>query len=386
MFNFKYQNTTKLIFGKDKIKELSQEIPINSRILVLYGGGSIKKNGVYDSVKETLKDYTIFEFGGIEANPGYETLMKAVEIVKKEKIDFLLAVGGGSVLDGTKFVAIAPFSEGDPWDFLTGKASPQKALPIGSIMTLPATGSESNSGAVITRYETKDKLFFISNLVFPRFAILEPEITYSLPQNQTINGIVDAFVHIMEQYLTFNVNSPVQDGFSETLLKTLIDSAPKILKNPKDYDTRANIMFSATLALNGLIGIGVPQDWTTHMIGHEITARHGLDHAITLAIILPAVMKIRRKQKREKLIQYAKNVWNIQENNEEKLIDLVIEKTENFFQSLGIKTYLSDYNIKENDINEILKKLEEHGMTALGENKDITIDISKEILKTALSK
>lgn len=282
MYNFEYKNPVKILFGKGQITKLGNELQKNKKIMLTYGGGSIFNNGVYQQVKAAVKGMDIIEFGGIEPNPRYETLMKAVEIVRAEKIDYLLAVGGGSVLDGTKFIAAAVLFEGnDPWDILakSDQTIVKNALPIGAVLTLPATGSEMNGNAVITRAETQEKLAFSSPAVMPQFSVLDPEVIFSLPEKQVANGIVDAFIHVIEQYLTFPVNSPIQDRFAESILLTLIDEGPKVLANRTDYDAAANFMWSATMALNGLIGIGVPQDWATHMIGHELTAYHGLINA-----------------------------------------------------------------------------------------------------------
>ena len=268
MLNFEYWNPVKMIFGKGQIAKLSAEIPKNRRILMIYGGGSIKKNEVYDQVKTALKDYTVLEFGGIEPNPHYETLMKAVEMVKAEKIDFLLAVGGGSVLDGTKFIAMGACCEGDPWDIWTRKTSMNQAISLASVLTLPATGSEMNCGSVVTKFETREKLGFGHPLLFPQFSILDPETTYSLPPQQTANGIIDAFVHVVEQYITPEVNSPLQDRIAEGILLTLIEEGPKALQDPTNYDVRANIMWCATMALNGVFNVGMPEDWEMHFICH----------------------------------------------------------------------------------------------------------------------
>jgi NADP-dependent alcohol dehydrogenase len=380
MNNFTFYNPVKILFGKGQIANIAAEIPKDAKVLMTYGGGSIKKNGVYEQVKSALAGHNVTEFGGIEPNPHLETLLKAVEIVKKEGIDFLLAVGGGSVLDGTKFIAAAAFFEGDPWDILVKKPALTAALPIGTILTLPATGSEMNGNSVVTKWETRDKLFFASPLVLPRFSVLDPETTFSLPPRQVSNGIVDAFVHVMEQYLTYATNAPLQEGMAESILKTLTEEGPKTFANPTDYDARANVMWCATMALNGLIGAGVPQDWTTHMIGHELTALHGLDHAQTLAIVLPSVMSFRQDSKREKLLQYAERVWNITEGNEEQRIDEAIAKTRNFFEAVGVPTHLSHYQIGSDDFPAIVKNLEDHGMVALGEKQDIGLDGAKKIL------
>ena len=343
MYNFEYQNPVKVIFGKGEIAKVGKNIPEGSKILITYGGGSIFKNGVYDQVKESIKGFEVLEFGGIEPNPHYETLMKAVEIVRKENISFLLSVGGGSVIDGTKFIAAAACYEGtDPWDILSKRAPVKAAVPHGAVLTLPATGSEMNAGAVITRVETKEKLAFGSPKVMPLFSVLDPETIYSLPEKQIANGIVDAFVHVIEQYLTFPVNSPIQDRFAESILKTLIEEGPKVIADKTNYDAAANFMWSATMALNGLIGAGVPQDWATHMIGHELTAFHGIDHARTLAIVLPGVMKIEREQKKAKLLQYGERVWGILDGTDEERINQTIAKTVAFFESLGVQTKLPD--------------------------------------------
>jgi len=384
MFDFTFHNPTKILFGKNAIELIGEEIPADARILMTYGGGSIKRNGVYERVMHALKGKPVTQFGGIEPNPRYETLIPAVELVRREEIDFLLAVGGGSVLDGTKFIAAAVPFEGDPWDILEKRAEVRKALPIGAVLTLPGTGSEMNGYAVITRWEKKAKLAFYSPLVYPRFAALDPQTTFSLPSRQTANGIVDAFVHVMEQYLTYPVNAPLQDRMAEAILLTLIEQAPKVFEKPTDYDTRASIMWCATTALNGIIGVGVPQDWATHAIGHEITALYDIDHARTLAIVLPGVMEVRRREKWEKLLQYAERVWGIREGDEDSRIDEAIERTREFFESGGIPTRLSAYGIGAEAIPAIVQQLRAHGMTALGEHGDITPEVAARILERCL--
>lgn len=385
MYNFQLHMPTKILFGEGQIASITDEIPVTARILILYGGGSIKKNGVYDQVIKALDGFHYTEFGGIEANPTYDTLMKAVELIRAEKLDYLLAVGGGSVIDGTKFVAAAVNYPNDPWEILTkGGGTVTSALPIGTILTLPATGSEMNCGSVISRPSLGAKLAFLSPLCYPTFSVLDPTTTYSLPTRQIANGVVDAFVHTIEQYLTYPVNSPVQDRFAEGIFLTLIEEGPKALANPLDYATRANIMWTATLALNGLIGAGVPQDWATHMIGHELTALHGLDHAQTLAIVLPALMQIKQDTKREKLLQFASRVWGINSGSESEIITQAIEKTRTFFEAMGNKTRLSDYGITEDSIAKITDQLKAHGMVALGEKQDITPEVSASILRLAL--
>lgn len=387
MLNFTLHAPTKVLFGKDQIANLPTVLPSNSRVLVIYGGGSIKRNGVLDSVRKALGDRFYVEFGGIEPNPDFATLMQAVEIARRERIDFLLAVGGGSVADGTKFIAAAINYAGDPWHILTNAARGElqltSAVPMGVVLTLPATGSEMNSGAVVSRRETGDKLYFTSDLVFPKFAVLDPVATFTLPPRQTANGVIDAFVHIAEQYLTYPVNAKVQDRMAEGLLQTLIEEGPKVLAHPEDYDARANIMWAATMALNGYIGAGVPQDWSTHMIGHEITAMHDLDHAQTLAVVLPSMLQARRVHKREKLLQFADRVWGLRSGSDDERMDAAIQATRDFFERMGVPTQLSRYGIDVPRMDEIVSKLSEHGMTALGEHADIGLDISRAVLKNA---
>ena len=386
MQNFQFVNPTKIIFGKGQIIKLSKEIPSGSKVLVLYGGGSVKKSGLLEGIKEALKDYQLGEFGGIEPNPTYETLMQAVELIRTEKYDYLLAVGGGSVIDGTKFVAAAAlFTQDDPWKIIAERSTIEKALPFGTVLTLPATGSEMNNGAVITRKAFQAKLPFMNPAVFPQFSILDPIYTYTLPQKQIANGVVDAFIHVMEQYMTYPVEGKVQDRFSEGLLLTLIEEGPKALEDPENYDVRANLMWTATLALNGLIGSGVPQDWSTHMVGHEITALYGLDHAQTLAIVLPSMLEVMKENKSAKLLQYGERIWNLEKTlSSEEKSTLAIEKTRNFFESMGVKTHLSDYGLGESVIEEIIASLEKHGMVKLGENGTVTPEVVRNVLKRSL--
>jgi len=384
MNNFTFHNPVKILFGRGRIADLPREIPKDSRLLIAYGGGSIKKNGVLDAVYTALAGYAITEFAGIEPNPSYETLMKAVDIVRENKINFILAVGGGSVIDGVKFIAAAAPFEGDPWDLLAGGAKVKSALPFGTVLTLPATGSEMNGGSVVTRKSIQTKLPFMSPLIYPKFSILDPETTFTLPPRQISNGVVDTFAHVMEQYLTYPAEGHLQDRFAEGILQTLIEDGPKALKNPENYDVRANLMWCATLALNGLIGAGVPQDWATHMIGHEITALHGLDHAQTLAIILPSVMTLKKDTKRLKLLQYAERVWGITGEVPELVIDEAIDLTRSFFERVGVKTRLSEYGIGPESIPALVQQLKAHGMVKLGEHGDITPEVSQQILELSL--
>lgn len=392
MLNFEFNCPTRIIFGKDTINKLAELINKDKKILMIYGGGSIKKNGVYEKVKTALLGHKVVEFGGIEPNPTFETCMEAVELAKKENVDFLLAVGGGSVLDGTKFIAAAAKYKGDPWDILAKPfpISPpfenpaiKEALPLGSIITLPATGSEMNCGAVISRKESCEKLSFGSNKVFPQFSIIDPETTYSLPQRQTINGVVDTFVHVCEQYATYDVNTPLQDSWALGILKTLIKEAPKVLKNPNDYDARANIFWCATCGLNYWISLGTVGDWSTHMLGHEITAFYGLDHGQTLAIIMPRVWEKQIESKKGKLALMARELYGCDSMDDKVCARVAIEKTEEFFNSIGQKTKLEDYGVNAQEAAEkVRKRFSERG-SIFGENQKITPDVVYEIIKAS---
>lgn len=385
MLNFSFQNTTRIHFGEGKISAISREIPTDAKVLVTYGGGSIKSNGVYDQVVAALKDHQWFEFSGIEPNPSYNTLIKAVGLIKQHQIDYVLAVGGGSVIDGSKFIVAAALYEGeDPWHIVSKQEKIIQALPLAAVLTLPATGSESNTGAVITR--DGHKLPFGSPLVRPVFAVLDPTVTLSLSDRQISNGVVDAFVHTVEQYLTYSVNGKVQDRFAEGLLLTLIEEGPKALQSgtKNDLDVRSNIMWAATMALNGLIGAGVPQDWSTHMIGHELTGRYGIDHARTLSIVLPAVMKVCRAEKKDKLLQYAERVWQLTTGSDDDKIDQAIACTEQFFTTMQVPTRLSQIEVGADAIDELLGLLEQHGMVKLGEHQKIDLSVSRQILTAAL--
>lgn len=381
MLSLDFYNPTRIILGKGRIAELDQHINANARVLVLYGGGSVERNGTLAEVRQALGTRHVQLFSGIEPNPTYETLMQAVELIRRDQLDFLLAVGGGSVIDGTKFVAAAVHFTGDPWDILlTGGTNVTTALPLASVLTLPATGSEMNNGAVITRAVDKAKLPMHSDQVFPQFSILDPSTTFSLPAKQVSNGVVDAFVHVIEQYLTVPFNSPLQDRFAEGLLQTLIEIGQQAVTESDNEEVRANLMWAASLALNGLIGAGVPQDWSTHLLGHELTALYGLDHAQTLAVVLPAMLQVRREAKRAKLLQYAQRVWQLTDGSEDERIDAAIDQTRSFFETVGVPTRLSDYGLDESCIEPVLEQLQTHGMTALGEHGDITPEVCRQVL------
>lgn len=385
MNNFEFVNPTKIIFGKDSIAKLETEIPKDAKVLMLYGGGSIKKNGIYEQVKAALANVDVIEFGGIPANPEYEVLLEALKVIKNESITYLLAVGGGSVIDGTKFLSSAALYEGDsPWDILANSIRTEKGMPFGTVLTLPATGSEMNSGAVITRAETKEKLGMGGPGLFPVFSILDPMVVTSIPQRQLANGITDAFTHVLEQYMTYPIGALLQDRFAESILQTLVDVAPKILKDPSDYKAASNFMWSCTMALNGLIQKGVPTDWAIHAMGHELTALYGIDHARTLAIIAPSHYKFNIETKKEKLAQYGERVWSIREGTIDEVALSAIEKTETFFNQLGIDTKLSEYTSEfEGTAEEIEDRFTKRGWLGIGENQSLSPDKVKEIVKMA---
>ncbi|MGP9688948.1 iron-containing alcohol dehydrogenase [Psychrobacter sp. AOP22-C1-C5] len=399
MNNFQYYNPVRIVFGEGQITQLSELVPTDARVLITYGGGSAQRTGTLDEVKEALAasgSRTVFEFGGIEANPEFTTLLKAADMVNEHNIDFLLAVGGGSVLDGSKFVAlVSSLTEEDgtvsreqAWDALTSYCKNiDSAIDLGAVLTIPATGSEMNSGGVINYSERQAKLPFGNPLVFPKFSILDPLKTLTLPEHQVMNGVADAFVHVMEQYLTYPVNAKVQDTFAESLLKILIDEGRAVKQDPENLETRKNIMWTATMALNGLIGTGVPQDWTTHMIGHELTSLHSIDHARTLTIVLPSVMRELKESKKEKLLQYARNVWNITDTDQDDdaIIETAIAHTENFFRDLGLPVSLEDVDLTESAIDPIINQLEAHKMVKLGEHGKNDLAVSRRILQRAVT-
>lgn len=385
MHNFEYYNPTRIVFGEGSIPRLAELVPADARVLVLYGGGSAERNGTLAEVEAALGDRAFQRFGGIEPNPTYETLMQAVEQIRRDKLDFLLAVGGGSVVDGTKFVAAAVDYPGDPWHILETRGKQiATALPIGAVLTLPATGSEVNCAAVVTRKALQAKLGFGNPLLYPRFAVLDPVKTYTLPPRQIANGVVDAFVHVMEQYVTRPAKAAVQDRYAESLLLTLIETGPQALAHPTDYDVRANLMWAATQALHGAVGAGVPQDWATHMIGHEITALYGLDHAQTLAVVLPNLLDVRRDVKRAKLLQYADRVWGLRAGDEDARIDQAIAHTRAFFEALGVRTRLADYGVGAEAVERIVAQLEAHRMVKLGEDRAVDLALSRRIVEACL--
>ncbi len=400
MKNFQYYNPVRIVFGDNQIKELANLVPLDARVLITFGGGSAKKHGTLDEVKAALDangSRKVFEFGGIEPNPEFDTLLKAADKVNELDIDFILAVGGGSVIDGSKFIAlVAPLTDDSnskkvsrekAWQTLTSRCrNLDSAVDLGAVLTIPATGSEMNSGGVINDSNRQAKLSFSNPLAYPKFSILDPTKTFTLPEHQVMNGVADAFVHVMEQYLTYPVNAKVQDAFAEQLLKILIEEGRAVCQNPEDLETRKNIMWSATMALNGLIGTGVPQDWTTHMIGHELTSLFGIDHARTLTILLPAVMRELKASKKDKLLQFANNVWGLtdERQSDDDKIDAAIDMTEAFFKSLNLPVSLSDANLDESVIDTVIEQLDAHQMTALGEHGNNDLTVSRRILQRAV--
>ncbi|OGP90267.1 MAG: aldehyde reductase [Deltaproteobacteria bacterium RBG_19FT_COMBO_43_11] len=385
MLDFIFYNPTKIIFGRQAIKLIAPEIPAKSKVMITYGSASAKRHGVLDKIKEALNGYDLTQFGGIEPNPEYEILMKGMELAREKKIDFLLAIGGGSVIDGTKFMAAAiPFKDNPALLLANAGSDIKQSLPIGTVVTLPASGSEMNNRAVISRKALQIKQAILNDILFPRFSVLDPTITFTLPAKFVGNGVVDTFVHVLEQYMTYPVNGKVQDRLAEGLLLMLIEEGPRALAEPEDYDVRANLMWGATLGLNGLLGAGVPQDWAAHRSGYELTVLYGLDHAQTLACLVPAMLKIRAGDKKQKLLQYAERVWGINSGDEDARINEAINKTRKFFESMGLPTRLSDYGIKSDCIPRILGKLKEHGMVNLGERKDVTPEMMQKILENCL--
>ena len=385
MLNFQFYNPTKIIFGKNQISSIKDEIPNDAKILLLYGGGSIKSNGIYEQVTEALVNHTMIEFGGISANPEYEKLLQALCIIKSEKITFLLAVGGGSVIDGTKFLAAAALYNGtDPWEILSNKLKPKTGMAFGTVLTLPGTGSEMNSRAVITRSETHEKLSTRGDGLFPVFSILDPLVIHSIPQHQIANGLADSFMHVLEQYVTYPTGADLQDRFAESILQTIVEVAPKIMSDPDDYNAASNFMWSCTLALNDLIAQGVPSDWAVHMIGHEFTAIHHIDHARTLAILASSYYRYNFESKKEKLAQYATRIWNVKQGSIDEKASIAIEQTEYFFQSLGIKTKLSQYTANyESTAENIAATFRKRKWTGLGEHNTLTPDDVMQIVKMA---
>lgn len=384
MTNFELYNPVNYIFGKGQIEKLTELVPQNTKILLTYGGGSIFKNGIYDQVKTALKEFEVVEFGGIEPNPRFETLMKAVQVIREQNIGFILAIGGGSVIDGTKFISGAVKYKGDEVEILRQRIlfkDLNEIIPFGTVLTLPATGSEMNSGAVITIEATQEKLTLGGSALFPVFSICDPTVIESLPKRQLQNGVVDAFTHVMEQYLTYPHDGMLQDRIAESILQTLVEIGPSVVENPTDYKLASNFMWCCTMALNGLIQKGVPSDWATHMIGHELTALYEIDHARTLAIIGPNLYKVMFDTKKEKLTQYGKRVWNLTGSDDE-IAQKAIEKTIEFFHTMGMLTRLSENTENYSETaSVIVNRFEERGWKGLGEKQNITPEKVRAIIE-----
>ncbi len=384
MNNFQFQNPTRLVFGKGQIKELKNLVPQGAKVMITMGGGSIKSNGVYDQVISAMEGVDCVEFWGIEPNPEFDTLMGAVEVARNEGVDFLLAVGGGSVIDGTKFIATALKYQGDPWEFMLDESKAVDAIPLASVLTLPATGSEMNNGAVVSRRARAEKFAFHNPMTYPVFSILDPEALFSLPVHQVSNGIVDTFAHTLEQYLTTGAErTMVMDRFAEGLMQTLVELAPELIGGSMSYDAAANYMLTATMGLNGFVSMGTVQDWATHMIGHELTALHGLDHGVTLAIVHPALMDVMRTEKGSKILQFGERVFGVRDGSEQERIDSTIAALEAFYRSIGMKTRLSEHGIGESTIGEIVGRFESRGWS-VGERCGVTPSCVAAILRRAL--
>lgn len=365
MLNFRLRNPTEIVFGVGQIAALGELVPADARVMLFYGGGSIKTNGVYDAVRAALANRQVVEFGGIQPNPLYETILEAAKLARQHGVDFILAVGGGSVVDAAKFLAaIVPIAEGDPWDVLMAGPPPKTVLPVGAVLTLPATGSESNAVSVISHAARHLKVPFANEAARPVFAILDPSTMKSLSRRQLENGVVDAFTHVLEQYLTYPTNAPVQRGFSETLLEVLVEWGPRLISENSD-EARENVMWAANQALNGLIGAGVPQDWSTHMIGHALTAIQGVDHARSLSMVMPSLLSEQFEQKLAMLARYGRRIWGL--NGDDRIVAAgAIAATQDFFKRMGCPVRTGGV-----DADAVVHHIEAAGQFPLGENKSI---------------
>lgn len=382
MLDFYYFNPTRIFFGQDAVFRAAVTVPQDKKIMVVYGQSSAVKCGYVGELKKALEDREAVEFGGIEPNPEYDYLISGLNLARREKVGFLIAIGGGSVIDAAKFIAAALLYEGDPWEFVMDRGeSIRGAIPVGAVVTMPASGSEANNRAVISRRSVGIKRAFMNDHLFPVFAALDPTKTYTLPPRYVGNGVVDTYVHILEQYLTYPAGGEVQDRLAEGLLMLLLDLGPRAIKEPDNYRLRANLMWCATLGLNGLIGAGVPQDWAAHRAGYELTMIYGLDHAQTLAVLVPAMMEVRREIKRGKLLQYAERVFGLKEGTENERIGKAISLTRQFFEIMGLPTRMSGYGVHDLDVDLIISSLEEHQLFPLGERKDISPEVMRLILE-----
>lgn len=380
MNNFTFHNPTKIVFGKGAIERLPKLLPEQATILLAYGGGSIQRNGIYDTVVSLLKGYKVVPFGGIEANPDVATLKEAIALGKREGVTFVLAVGGGSVIDGSKLIAAGILSPKDPWQIVL-EHKVDKALPLASVLTVPATGSEMNAGAVISNRATQEKFSFQG--YHPVFSILDPTYAYTLSYHQIACGIADSFVHVCEQYLTYPGQSALMDRMAEGVLLNIIDIAKDQQKlKERDYATYCEYMLSATFALNGFVGMGVEQDWLTHMIGHEITALTDTTHGASLAMLYPAVLRVLIQEKGAKIAQMGRRIWRLENHNEETLIRQTIECIAEFFRSLGLAASLAEAHIQPEIAQEITQRIERRGIV-FGEKGLGTPQVVQSILKEA---
>ncbi|MBN8193515.1 iron-containing alcohol dehydrogenase [Bacillus sp. NTK074B] len=356
MNEFTFYNPTKLIFGKGQVEQLKELVPqYGKKVLVVYGGGSIKRNGLYDQVMSILKgiDSEVFELSGVEPNPRLSTVRRGVEIAKEKSIDFILAVGGGSVIDCTKAIAAGAKYDGDAWDLVTKKAFAKEALPFGTVLTLAATGSEMNAGSVITNWETNEKYGWGSPATFPQFSILDPENTFTVPKDHTIYGMVDMMSHVFEQYFNNATNTPLQDRMCESVLNTVIETAPKLINDLENYELRETILYSGTIALNGMLQMGYNGDWASHNIEHAVSAVYDIPHAGGLAILFPNWMKHNLKVNPSRFAQLAERVFNVDPagKSEEEVALEGIDKLREFWSSLGAPTRLADYDIDDSQID-----------------------------------
>ncbi len=385
--NFVYHNPTKLIFGRDQLEHLKNELPqYGNRILFVYGGGSIKKIGLYDQVIGLLKEMNVhtFELSGVEPNPRLTTVYKGIDICKQNDIQFILAVGGGSVIDCAKAIAAGTKYDGDVWDLVTKKKEAEDALPIGVVLTLAATGSEMNSNSVITRWETNEKYVWKSPHVYPKFSILDPAYTIYVPKEQTVYGIVDMMSHVLEQYFHTPTNAPVQERMCEAVLQTIIETAPLLVEDLENYDLRETILFAGTIALNGTLSMGVQSDWGTHHIEHALSAVYDIPHGGGLAIIQPNWMKYVVDENVEKFKQLAIRVFDVDPTGkDEREIALEgIKKLRQFWTSIGAPERLSDYQIDDSNLELLADKVMDGG--EIGNFKKLNRDDVLEILKMSL--
>lgn len=379
IFNFTYHNPTQIHFGPDSFAQLPELIPAEAKILLLYGGGSIKRNGVYDRVVQALAGRDWVEFGGVEANPTLETLTQAVALVREHQLDFILAVGGGSVSDGAKFIACAALYAGDGWDIVSGKHAVSVALPVGVVLTLAATGSESNAGAVVTRRATQQKKVFYAQAARPRFAILNPQVMLSLPDRQLENALVDAFIHVCEQYLTYPVGALVQDGYAEALMRTLKTLADSFAQR-HEIGWLQNLMWAANQALCGIVGVGMPQDWATHRIAMELTALYGMDHGRTLSVLQPWLLRETIEAKRAKLEQMGHQVFGLKQPSAEATISAI----EALYRSVNMPVHLRETDVHDpNIVPRIMQALRDHGTAALGGHAGLDEAKTERIIRAA---